>query len=1487
MPVFQKKVLSAYIRNGCKRRLRLSMYPTDRERVANGMPETQKVRAGVGIAGQLGYQWQEEKVAELVDVFGTLSVLQQKGGPQNQALPQDLLALIQAGLQPHQFIVEARYASDSASFRQGMGLAELADENGEILDLRNNHADLLQVLPPRVSALPNELPEYQLQVHPDGSLTTLSADDNRLRLRVIDIKLAAEPGAHYFAEVVYYALTLAGWLHENSLTDQLVVVAASAVWPGSYEASAVMLGRQELIRRGQPVTLAALAEALEADLELAPFDTFVARLKRFFADVLPEVLRTPWQQLPWHVDYGCSGCEFLGYPWPLRDGSWDYNRLWCWPEARRTGHVSQVMGLSRGNRQQLGAPTVAELACYRPDHELFRRTPSLRAQRERFPHRAAALLANTAAPIPDSGFDALMPRWPDLHIYLFLDYDLASAITVTFGIRAFWLEPVPFGVEHPDGKHKKGWNEKTGETEIFVVDTRSLDRERAEFLKFLRALRGILDEVRRFDTDDAAANRRTDPATPSALPKRSSYQIFLWDEAQRRHLQRLAGRHLAAILADPKVRDLAWLFPPPELLGNYEDASVRSPFTLVGRVVQNTVAVNLPHHYTLFGVAQQYHTPEYTPPALFTLYQDPLSDLIPAERIHELWTRRGQWQLTLDGVQQATRYKLLALGAVVTRLERDLQDGLLPARLAAPVLEDRPPRPLANLPPSSLLLYEFTRLNAALQELETYAIRAMPAHEREARFKSAFLLLRLEGADRTAALAQLSAVAGKILPTGPELWVYTLGDESRDLNVRPGDIGFALAPRNRPDFLVQSPYALAQPDYKPEGLAAMAKTIADAGLTGVSIEAIDRLGGLLALRPDNGGAYLTRHDDPAIGAARTRYTLEEAALVDLSHEVMLDPVEKDYLAGKVKLTLEGIGYPELAQTHDNSTTRTALGLPAATPPPAYSAPTPAARFLWDGSALASSAVVRNLTTARPSLEAVLHAQGRNLNASQWQAWTAALTTRMSLIWGPPGTGKSQTLRALVVGALLDAHQRGVPLRVLVSAQGYSAMDNVLIGLPALLAQVLPGVPVALVRLQGRTKDTPTYLPASIQPLLPATTLAAPEVQQLWAELQNPSGLTVVGGIPHQIHNLAVGTKNKTAPTAAKRAELTQRRWFDLVIIDEASQMDVASATLVLSKAAEDGAYILAGDDLQLPPIHQADSPKDLEYHVGSVFEYARHVQQIVPLPLNENYRSNATLVEFIRTAGYDPRLQSFSPGLRLDLTALPATCPPDWPTQLIWSPGWAQLLDPAFPATAYTYYDDTSGQANDFEADAVAALVWLLRGRLKAQLLHELQPDGTELPASAAPYGNEEFWDKAIGIVTPHRAQMSRIVTRLQELFPTDDPEKIRAAVDTVERFQGQQRDVVIASFGIGDPDLIRSEDEFLYSLRRFNVLASRARAKLIVLASQSLIDHLPNDAQVLEESRLLKRFVETFCRPVGPLNLSYYRLGNQEAQPGYLYQRG
>jgi DNA replication ATP-dependent helicase Dna2 len=90
------------------------------------------------------------------------------------------------------------------------------------------------------------------------------------------------------------------------------------------------------------------------------------------------------------------------------------------------------------------------------------------------------------------------------------------------------------------------------------------------------------------------------------------------------------------------------------------------------------------------------------------------------------------------------------------------------------------------------------------------------------------------------------------------------------------------------------------------------------------------------------------------------------------------------------------------------------------------------------------------------------------------------------------------------------------------------------------------------------------------------------------------------------------------------------------------------------------------------------------------------------------------------------------------------------------------------------------------------------------------------------------------------------------------------------------QRDVIVGSFGLGDPDLILAEDEFLYNLNRFNVMASRARAKLIVLTTRALVDHLADDAEVLEQSWLLKNFAESFCTNSTPMTLSYRKDGSE-----------
>jgi superfamily I DNA and/or RNA helicase len=83
----------------------------------------------------------------------------------------------------------------------------------------------------------------------------------------------------------------------------------------------------------------------------------------------------------------------------------------------------------------------------------------------------------------------------------------------------------------------------------------------------------------------------------------------------------------------------------------------------------------------------------------------------------------------------------------------------------------------------------------------------------------------------------------------------------------------------------------------------------------------------------------------------------------------------------------------------------------------------------------------------------------------------------------------------------------------------------------------------------------------------------------------------------------------------------------------------------------------------------------------------------------------------------------------------------------------------------------------------------------------------------------------------------------------------------TVERFQGGQRDAIIISFGVGDPDLISDEESFLLQLERTNVAISRARAKCVLLISEDLAYHLPSDRETILTSKAVKTYVSDFCR--------------------------
>jgi DNA replication ATP-dependent helicase Dna2 len=870
-------------------------------------------------------------------------------------------------------------------------------------------------------------------------------------------------------------------------------------------------------------------------------------------------------------------------------------------------------------------------------------------------------------------------------------------------------------------------------------------------------------------------------------------------------------------------------------------------------VVQNTVALPTPYHYTLIEVARTFNATDLGAPSLHPLYTESMSNLVPAERIHEYWDRKRESRYRREHgerIEETNRKKIYALGLVVASLERHLRGQL--SRLSAPYLPT-PPQRTIGLSPEGYLWTEFTQLNAAVQSLDVHRVRAMPPHEREARFRSARLVRRLRGEERLSALGSLaSGVPGGITP-GPNLLVYQLHPDSTEFNARPGDFGYALSPRGTAGFLDQHPFLVTQGT---NIRVWRADTIEQAHLTEVTIEAIDRTNAFIALRLGNRNALRT-----LARRARDRTT---GALLDFDHDVVLDPVHQDYLTSKVRLTLAGIGNPPVARLDDR--TLEALGLDRNTP--AGNAPVrPAAEVLWEAQRLAGESTGRDVVSLRGHLEPSLAARGRILMPDQWAAWEAGLRQRLTLVWGPPGTGKSFTLRALIQGAVLDAFNHGKSLRLLITAHTYPAVDNLLLRLQDELHDLIQTNgerPYRLVRVQSGYRSVEhdfTTAYAAVENIELNRARPSPAALALRNSLERPSPteILIVGAPAQQMYNLATaGFKNPTA-------KHTQREWFDLMIIDEASQLDVATSTIIFSTRAREGACVLAGDDLQLPPIHQAVPPEGLESTVGSVYNYIRQRQEIGPVPLNASFRSNATLIEFTRAAGYDAHLYAHSPALKIRHD-VPGSRPADWPDQLPWSDDYHRLLDPEHPAVCVVYDDRMSAQSNPFEADAIAALVWLLRNHLYRGLANELDPYGSTIPLGepAERFAGPEFWRRGIGVVAPHRAQMSLIAGRLQALFPSDPATQVRGAVDTVERFQGQERDVILASFGLGDPDVIAAEEEFLYNLRRFNVMASRARAKLIVFVTRSMIEHLSDDSEILNESLLIKRYAEQFCRPTG-----------------------
>jgi DNA replication ATP-dependent helicase Dna2 len=110
-----------------------------------------------------------------------------------------------------------------------------------------------------------------------------------------------------------------------------------------------------------------------------------------------------------------------------------------------------------------------------------------------------------------------------------------------------------------------------------------------------------------------------------------------------------------------------------------------------------------------------------------------------------------------------------------------------------------------------------------------------------------------------------------------------------------------------------------------------------------------------------------------------------------------------------------------------------------------------------------------------------------------------------------------------------------------------------------------------------------------------------------------------------------------------------------------------------------------------------------------------------------------------------------------------------------------------------------------------------------------------------------------IGVVTPFRAQAGRIRQLLRLEFGASAVAR-SITVDTVERFQGQERDVMIAALTASRPDFIDRLADFLFQPERLNVAVTRARLKTVLLVPEEMAVHAGRLADAGHEG------ATTFC---------------------------
>lgn len=406
-----------------------------------------------------------------------------------------------------------------------------------------------------------------------------------------------------------------------------------------------------------------------------------------------------------------------------------------------------------------------------------------------------------------------------------------------------------------------------------------------------------------------------------------------------------------------------------------------------------------------------------------------------------------------------------------------------------------------------------------------------------------------------------------------------------------------------------------------------------------------------------------------------------------------------------------------------------------------------------------------------------------------------------LVQGPPGTGKTHTLAWAILARMYAAACAEDSSHVLVSAMTHTAVEVVLRSVADKIDQLERDPQTAEISgaLHGlrlfKEQTSADYLPDRVEGISELAPALDPQ-------------FSVIAAVPSGIHRL-LQSVSKPIDWNAK--------YFDVLVIDEASQLSLPAAVIAGAALKPEGQAIVVGDHRQMPPILAHDwsheprrGAQDARIY-ASTFESLRD-RQFPSVALDRSFRLHAMTASFLDEHVYSADKVGFH-SRRSELLA-----PCEGLDGLV-----AAALLPDYPVVIVEHAEHESLKRNDTEIAIIAPVIEAATARLG------LTPED------------------GIGIVVPHRAQRAA----LKQLFPHLAS---AGAIDTVERFQGGERDLIILSATASDPEFVLAEARFLLNPNRLNVAISRPRKKLIVVGSTTIFRLVPPDMEVFESALLWKR---------------------------------